>query len=399
MGNPIRISAEIVMEALRDRDLVRSRNLLALTGIAIGTAAVIAMLHLGYNARLHSLKQFTLLGTDLFVARIQQTDSRQIDLRVDAVLDLAAADLGVESAAGVVSTRATLQAGSARIEASAIAASDAIYAIGGARLQTGRLTSDLDGYSAYAVLGAEIASAVGRERGTPVEPGDRLVFGNQVLTVIGILAPTPFSTILTIEYDSSIFVPIGAARRIAPELPISMIAGRFSPGVEDQAGAEAVKQYLESRMRSGRVDVRTARELIDGVEAQMQIYALLLFGIGAVSLLVSGVGIMNVMFMRVLERRQEIGIRQALGARRSHIRLMFLSETLGLSLIGGAVGIGLGHVSGWLFAESSRWAFEPSPLALPLGVGMAAVVGLFFGLYPAERAARLDPVVALRGDA
>jgi putative ABC transport system permease protein len=151
-------------------------------------------------------------------------------------------------------------------------------------------------------------------------------------------------------------------------------------------------------MTSGAVQVTTAREMIASIEEQMRIYAALILGIGAVSLVVGGVGIMNVMLMSVMERRQEIGLRLAVGARCRDIRLMFLSETLILSAIGSATGTSVGYLAGWIFAGSSGWQFEAALLALPLGAGMALIVGLFFGIYPAARAARLEPVAALRSE-
>ena len=151
-------------------------------------------------------------------------------------------------------------------------------------------------------------------------------------------------------------------------------------------------------MRSGSVRVETARQLINSLQNQMRIYDLLLFGIGSVSLVVSGAGVMNVMLMSVMKRRREIGLRLAIGARRRDIGIMFLAEALVLSALGSLLGTGLGTFAGWIFARSSNWPFLPAPMALPLGAGMAVTVGLFFGYYPADRAARLNPISALRSE-
>jgi putative ABC transport system permease protein len=113
---------------------------------------------------------------------------------------------------------------------------------------------------------------------------------------------------------------------------------------------------------------------------------------------VSGAGVMNVMLMSVMKRRREIGLRLAIGARRRDIGIMFLAEALVLSALGSLLGTGLGTFAGWIFARSSNWPFLPAPMALPLGAGMAVTVGLFFGYYPADRAARLNPISALRSE-
>lgn len=391
-------TVQIALDVFGERRLLQSRNLLVITGIAIGTAAVISMIHLGHNARLHSLNEFQTMGPDLFVVALQQTGSHPSNLSIDAVNQLPTEGLGVEVAAATISTSNLLRSGTTAFEAQGVAAGEAIYTIGGATLQRGRFTSNLDGHLPHAVLGANIAQAIELQRLAPIAIGEKLTYGDQVLSVVGILAPTPANPLLTLNFDSSIFLPLEASRRVAPNSEPSFLVGRFVASMGEERMQGAIESYLQSHMQAGQAHLRTAQQLIEGVEAQMRIYAMLLFGIGGISLVVSGVGIMNVMLMRVLEKRQEIGIRQALGARRSDIRLMFLSETIGLSLIGGAVGLAFGHVSGWLFAERAGWSFESSSLALPLGIGMAAVVGLFFGLYPAERAARLDPVVALRGE-
>jgi putative ABC transport system permease protein len=298
----------------------------------------------------------------------------------------------------MVQAGGSIRAGRSELQASVVAATDGLYSLGKATLDRGRFTSDLDGFAPFAVLGADIAAAIASNSGSPVEIGDRISFGEQILTVIGVLKDTPANFILNIEFNRSIIVPFQSARRITATPAITGIGGRLSPGTDDRRAADAIRRYFAGHMSSGTMQVATAREMIASIEAQMRIYATLILGIGAVSLVVGGVGIMNVMLMSVMERRQEIGLRLAIGARRKDIRLMFLSETLVLSIIGSAVGVVIGYLAGWIFADSSGWQFEAAPMALPLGAGMALVVGLFFGIYPASRAARLDPVAALRSE-
>lgn len=392
------VAIEIIRETIEDIRTVKGRGVLALVGIAIGTAAVIAMLHVGHNARKAALSEFETLGTDLVMMQPQSSGFSTAEVKVGDILDLPKRNIGLSEVSAIVQTGGNIRAGRANLQATIIAATDRIYSLGKASLQRGRATSDFDGLAPFAVVGAGVAADINANTGRAVAVGDRISFGDQILTVIGVLNDTPSNFILSVEFNRSIIVPFATARRIATNPAITNIAGRLAPGANDVRTAEAIRTYFKSKIHGGTMQVTTAREMIASIEAQMRIYATLILGIGAVSLVVGGVGIMNVMLMSVMERRQEIGLRLALGARRKDIRLMFLSETLILAVIGSAIGTAIGYLAGWIFADGTGWQFEAAPLALPLGAGMALIVGLFFGIYPASRAARLDPVAALRSE-
>ncbi len=392
------ITREILLDAGRNLRAVKGRTVLALVGIAIGTAAVIAMLHVGSNARREAMRQFEALGTDLVSITPRAEGAYLTAIPLDTARDLPAAAVGVAAVAPFIAAGTSLRVGRSSISAGLVAASDGLYELSKADIAIGRRTSGLDGASAFAVLGADVTRDVAAATGRPVRIGDHVTVDDQVMAVVGILAATYPNMILGLDFNRSVVIPFAAARRLLPDPQITGIAARLSAGNDDQTVSRAIARYFKTRLRQGDVNVRTAQQLIQSLDQQMRVYGVLLLAIGTVSLMVGGVGVMNVMLMGVMERRREIGVRLAIGARRRDIRTMFLMEALLLSGAGSVVGIGLGTLAGWLFARSSGWTFEAAATALPLGVGMAVVVGLFFGSYPAARAARLDPITALRAD-
>ena len=151
-------------------------------------------------------------------------------------------------------------------------------------------------------------------------------------------------------------------------------------------------------VRGMAVRIRSAEEIIAQMQKQMRLFTILLGAIGSISLIVGGVGVMNVMLVSVAERKKEIGIRRALGAQRSDIQLQFIVESILLCMVGGLLGIGLGIGASYGISIFSKWSFSLSYDAILLGVIVSAAVGIFFGFYPARQASRLNPIDALRSE-
>jgi putative ABC transport system permease protein len=179
------------------------------------------------------------------------------------------------------------------------------------------------------------------------------------------------------------------------------LAVRVADGVPAEQAMVDIERVLrrEHRIRPGGENdftIRSQQDLLATQQQATRVFTNLLASIAAVSLVVGGIGIMNIMLVSVTERTREIGVRKALGARRRDILLQFLVEALALCLLGGALGVLLGAAATAVLARAMEWNTLISPLAVLVAFGFSAAVGLFFGLWPARRAARLDPIAALR---
>ena len=226
--------------------------------------------------------------------------------------------------------------------------------------------------------------------------GDRITVNGQVFTVLGILRPVPFNSLFPTDFNGAMLIPLRTIRQIVTGAPINSLMVRLQSDLRVDEAVAQINQYFAPATHGAPLEINTAAQLIGAMQKQMQLFTLMLGSIGSISLLVGGIGVMNVMLVSVTERRQEIGIRLAIGARRFDIQLLFLVEAVLLSIIGGALGTALGVGASALIAKFSAWNFIVSQVAIPLGAGVSIAVGVFFGFYPAVIASRLNPIEALR---
>jgi len=262
----------------------------------------------------------------------------------------------------------------------------------------GLTDSDVRGAAKVCVLGANVARELFGD-GDPV--GQTVRIKDIPFRVVGVLS-VKGGTGWGGDNDDTVLVPITTAQR--KFLGITHVHWiSVSAASETQVGAavEQISDLLRQRhrIRTGENDdffIRTQQEAADTAEATSKVMTLLLASIAAVSLLVGGIGIMNIMLVSVTERTREIGVRRAVGARQFDIMMQFLVESAFLSLAGGAFGVVLGMLSARLISQLARWPTMIQPEAVFLAFGFSTLVGLFFGFYPARRAATLDPIEALR---
>jgi putative ABC transport system permease protein len=388
---------------MRSRDVVavgavglrvrRTRVALTALGIAIGIAAMVAVLGISASSRADLLSELDRLGTNLLEVKPGQSFFGDAATLPDAAPAMIRRIAPVEGTTALEALSATVRRTDAiaKEETNGItvyASDDDRLGALGARLRAGRFLNRATARYPAVVLGADTASRLGIAdlQGSPM-----VWMGDRWFAVVGILEPMR----LTPALDSAAFVGREvAARLLGADGSASIVYVRTRAdqvnNVRDVLAATANPQSPNE------VEVTRPSDALAARAATDKALTALLLGLGAVALLVAGVGIANVMVISVLERRTEIGVRRALGATRRHVRLQFLVEAVLLAALGGTAGVLLGAAVTAGYARARDWSVSVPVGALAGGVGVALVVGALAGLYPAARAARLQPAEAVR---
>jgi len=391
-------ASQLLHEAFVSLRTLGKRSILALLGIVIGSSSVVALINIGHNAAEDAAAIFQNMGTDPLVARFPASADSRTPL--PAALDTRALSQAVPSLVNIAPTvllSATLIRNGRSANASVVGATAELAPAMRLQLREGRFLSDFDQNEIYAVVGHQVAQTLGAA-GAPLQLGDRVRINDYLFLVIGILQNQPSAVLVPIQANDSVFLPQGSMRRIFPSPQIDNVVTRVAGGQNMEQVAAAMTQSLKKILRGREVEVQVPQQIIDGMTRQSRTFGYLLMALGGISLVGGGVGVMNVMLMNVSERRREIGIRMALGARQKDIRNLFLLEAVSLTAVGALSGAILGVASAFIYARMSGWHFSLAGAALPLGIGSTLLVGLFFGLYPAISASRLQPVEALRDE-
>ncbi len=386
---------------LRLRDLIgtslislrsrRGRTALTALGIAIGIASMVAVVGISASSRAALLTELDAFGTNLLQVQASSVGMTQEPLPIDAqpMLNRLA---DVSSASAVTTTgfevhRTTHDASVVGI--TAVAVDPDLFETMKMSLVAGRWFDDGTRSLPVAVLGDVAAERIGI---TDLRGGPTVTIAGRQFVVVGLLDELP------LHPDLARNVMIG------DEAAVALLATKPNPSAiylrVDLEGIDRTRPLLAATANPDlptRVEVSRPSDLIEARAQVDQSLQRLLLALGGVALLVGGVGIANVMVISVLERRGEIGLRRALGATRGHIRSQFVLEAGVLSGLGGLLGVALGALITAIYARRQEWVVELPPLALIGGVAAALAIGMIAGLYPAAKAARLDPALAVSG--
>jgi len=392
----------VALSAIRANKM---RSFLTMLGVIIGIAAVITMVALGEGAQRQVEGQLASLGANVLTVRPGQQMFGGIDrgenrMTQDDATALITEPRSIRAVSPEMQRRQQVAFEGANANNSVLGVWPAYFEIQNHALARGRLFSvgEERGRRRVAVLGAR----VGERLNVPTEAllGRTIRIRGIPFEVIGILAEKGEQGWM--NPDETIYVPLSTAqfRLFGDERVSSILVQATSEDAMDAAVAEIdAKLRRAHRIQPGEPSdftVRNQTTLLSTLSEATKTFTMLLAGIAAISLLVGGIGIMNIMLVSVTERTREIGVRKALGARRRDIMLQFLVEALVLCLAGGALGIALGVGAARMTERMLSWSVAVAPAAVVLAFGFAGAVGVFFGIWPARRAARLDPIIALR---
>jgi len=371
----------------------RVRTGLTALGIAIGIAAMMAVLGISESSRADLLATLDRLGTNLLTVNAGQTLFGESSALPEEAPGMIGRIAPVEGVSGVESIPVAVRRTDLIPKAetggiSVIAADGSLLGTLEGTVADGRNLDAATARYPTVVLGATAARRLGI---TDVGIGAVVNIGGQWFAVIGILEPLP----LTPEIDRSAIIGLPIAQELfdATGSPTTIYVRASDAAIED---VRAVLPATANPANPEEVQVSRPSEAIAARAAAATTFTALFLGLGAVALLVGGLGIANVMLMAVLERRSEIGLRRALGATRGHIVGQFLTESLVLAGSGGIVGVVLGSMVTVLYAGSQGWLVALPWVGIAGGVGLAVAIGAIAGLYPAVRAARTAPTDALR---
>jgi putative ABC transport system permease protein len=382
--------AGLASVGLRTRKL---RASLSALGIAIGVAAIVAVLGLASSSQAGLLAEIARLGTNLLtVANGQDFSGNTAELPTAAPSMIGALPgvTGVQYIGTVTSANAYRNPLIPSVQTNALtvaASSLSLPALVGTSVAQGGYLTDATADEPVVVLGAGAAQRLGIDR---VWPGERILVGNRWFYVTGILNPATLAP----EIDSSILIGFPAAEHYLgfdghPSKIYVRAQNNQVTTVDNLLAAQANPENVSGVTVSQPSSALTAQADAAGA------FNTLFLGLGVVALLVGAVGVANIMIISVLERRQEIGLRRALGATKGQIRIQFLSEAILLALAGGVVGVILGAAATAIYAHAKGWAIVIPAEAWAGGLGATILIGALAGLMPAIRAARLSPTQAL----
>ncbi len=402
-----------IRQAIEEFGHHRLRTLLTLLGMIFGVGAVISMLAIGEGAEREALQLIDSLGLrNVLIESVPQPEDRLKEIREDSLgLSLRDLEIALETLPQVSRHSAlkkinvfSLFSATGRSTGEVLGVSPGYFSMTNLGLAQGRLvdTDDDVRFAQVCVIGSQVAQDL---FGTEDPLGRRLKVNHVWLEVVGIVrdkmnTKDEFEGIRLGMPQNKIYLPLQTALKRFRFKPMEEELDGISMEVQDRDSVEFVAATLGRLLETRHHSINDYRlivpeALLEQHRQTQRIFDIVMSSIAGISLLVGGIGIMNIMLATVLERTREIGIRRAIGAKRGDIRRQFLIEALTISLLGGVIGIMIGFGLAWGISTYSGWPFSWSVHAPLIAVTVCGLVGMGFGLYPAVKASHLDPIEAL----
>lgn len=386
--------------ALLNLSAAKLRSFLAILGILVGTASVVTLVSSAELATAKALAQFRALGTELlsisvYPIKYSQEPNPANSLSLDEIALMQDDIRDVKEVAPYTNLFLALQYKGVKIKGTIIGATENLQHALKLKVKQGNFISYYNRYQRYCVLGHDIAKQL-HQRSHQSLIGQQVWLGQYVYTIIGELEPWKENAFFNSNANKTIFIPIQNSNFIDRNARIQNMIVMLKRTDHIDNIKSKVEKFVNQHAPDLKVFIRSPAQIIESMEQQSKIFTLLLGLIGGVSLLVGGIGIMNIMLVSVAERRREIGIIKAVGATRKNIITLFLTEAVILALFGGGLGVVTGIVLSNVIAYFAQWGFAIYLLPPLVGFIVSFTTGVFFGIYPAYRAAALNPIEALR---
>ncbi len=372
--------------AVRSTLANKMRSFLTMLGIIIGVMSVVVLVSIVQSTTNSVSSAIASMGSDLITVSVTDED---VVLDAEDYMPLKQYS-AISGVAPYLTVSSTARSGSNYTSVSAIGVTGEYMDVAGRDLESGRgiVASDLDWRTYTAVIGTEVAGQLYENYDVI---GKTFTMSGHTFTIVGLLTESGSST------DSQVLIPLTTAQRISDSTSIfSCYVQASSTSNVSLAQSLTEQQMLSLTGDEDTYDVYNMSEILDTMDSVMNTLSLMLGGIAAISLLVGGIGIMNIMLVSVAERTREIGIRKAIGARRSHIMMQFLIEACVLSILGGLIGLGLSALGLRIFALFADMTITIEWRAAIGALLFCVVIGVAFGGYPAAKASKMTPISALQ---
>ena len=375
----------------------KMRSFLTILGVVIGVVAIVVLVSIGQGANSSVVESIEGMGTNLITANINARRMNPIDL--DSLNELAQNE-AISYVAPISSVSGTVKAGTTTYDDGVVQGTTPGYeSIRNWTVAEGRFLQqpDIDNRSFVAVIGSEAATEM---YGTTHAVGETFSLNGYTLTVVGVLAEVGSSA--SGSNDNQILIPFTLAQRLSNQTSISSFYVSAASSAQVEQAQAAVESYLEkafenynTRSFGTQYSVFNQTEMLSTLSETTNTLTLMLGGIAAISLLVGGIGIMNIMLVSVSERTREIGIRKAIGSARGNILMQFLIESLVVSLMGGLLGLAISVAAVKALAPVLQMTLTIPVNVAWMAIGFSVFIGVVFGMYPANKASKLRPIQAL----